>query len=147
MRFSTNQERATSSAALLSCYWWRKVCPTVASAAQTIFGLKMLKWVSSLISNNFNHKLVSSLMSSNLKHKLVSSLISSNFKHKLVSSSISSNFKHKSSDRGSDRRPNLAKEAELPQESYISRKRVGHFHNFLMHGSNPYILIFLLSLQ
>ena len=30
-------------------------------------------------------------------------------------------------DRGSDRRPNLAKESELPQESYTSRKRVGRF--------------------
>ena len=49
----------------------------------------------------------------------------------------------------SDRRLNLAKEAELPQESYISRKRVGrfcHFSSFFLHGSHAYILLFNTSI-
>ena len=39
-------------------------------------------------------------------------------------------MKKVSSDRYSDRRPNLAKVSELPQQSYISRKRVGRFRHF-----------------
>ena len=36
----------------------------------------------------------------------------------------------KPSPLSSDRRPNLAKESELPQESYISRKRIGRFCHY-----------------
>ena len=46
-------------------------------------------------------------------------------------------------------RPNPAKEAELPQESHISRKRVGRFRNFssfFLHGSDAYILLFNTSI-
>ena len=49
----------------------------------------------------------------------------------------------------SDHRPNLAKEAELPQESYTSCKRVGHFchfSSFFLHGSHAYILLFNTSI-
>ena len=51
--------------------------------------------------------------------------------------------------RSSDRRPNLAKESELPQESYKSRKIVGrfrHFSSFFLHGSHAYILLFNTSI-
>ena len=44
--------------------------------------------------------------------------------------------------------PNLQRRL-MPQESYISCKRVGHFHHvssFFLHGSNAYILLFNTSI-
>ena len=42
--------------------------------------------------------------------------------------------------------PIFAKGGELPQESYISLKKVGNFHLLFVHCSHPYMYIFNISI-